>query len=262
MGFMNRTLFLYALARLVLFWESLWPALLPSLCVIGLFAAVALLDLPALLPPWVHVGLLLCFVLLLMGAAWLGRGNWRRPHPDAIPRRLEQDSGLAHRPLGTLQDQLANSHDSRATSLWRMHQRRLQGQLRNLRLGLPRPGPPQGDPWSLRALVFLLLAMGLFVSGAEAPQRLSRALAPDFSIAMGPAAELEAWINPPDYTGLPPSKLDPKSAEGLRVSQGSILMARVYGGGDTPRLSIDGAVTPFLKIDAQNFELSQTIEAG
>jgi len=48
----------------------------------------------------------------------------------------------------------------------------------------------------------------------------------------------------------------------LRVAQGSILMARVYGGRDVPGLSVGGAVTPFLKIDGQNYELNQAIEAG
>ena len=107
--------------------------------------------------------------------------------------------------------------------------------MRNVHLGLPRPGLPQADPW---------------------------ALTPDFSVGMATDGELEARINPPDYTGLPPQKLDPKSTETLRVAQGSILMARVYGGRDVPGLSVGGAVTPFLKIDGQNYELNQAIEAG
>ena len=258
----NRTAALYVLARLVLLWEAIWPVLLPVLCVLGLFTALALLDLPALLPGWFHAALLALFAVLLIGAVWFGIRQWRRPQPGAIPRRLERDSGLPHRPLGTLQDQLANSHDGRAAALWRAHQQRTRRQSRDLRLGLPRPGLPKADPWALRSLVFLLLAMGLFIGWAEAPQRLSQALMPNFGAGVAADAELEAWINPPDYTGLPPVKLDPNKTEALRVAQGSVLMARVYGGGGTPRLSIDGVVTPFLKIDSSNHELSQVIEAG
>nr|MBC8240431.1 DUF4175 family protein [Alphaproteobacteria bacterium] len=268
MGNPNRTALLHALARLVLFWERLWPALLPVLCVLGLFTALALLELPALLPGWYHVVLLVLFALLLTGAVWLGGRQWqvrgRQPGlgSGAVPRRLERDSGLTHRPLGTLRDKLANSHDDRAAALWRVHQQRVQGQLRDLRLGLPRPGLPQADPWALRALVFLLLAVALFVGGGDAPQRLRQALSPDFSAGVAMEPELEAWISPPDYTGLPPMKLDPNSAEAVKLPQGSILMARVYGGGAVPRLSVDDAVTPFLKIDSLNYELSQSIEAG
>jgi uncharacterized protein (TIGR02302 family) len=259
---LNRTALLHNLARLVLFWERLWPALLPVLCVLGLFVALALLELPALLPAWFHVALLVLFTLLLIASVWLGRKQWRGLNDGAVPRRLEQDSGLAHRPLGTLQDRLANSHDSMAAALWRAHRRRAQGQLHNLRLGLPRPGLPRADPWALRAMVFLLLAMGSFVAGADAPQRLRQMLVPDFSAGKAVVAELEAWINPPEYTGLPPVKLDPNSVDAVQIAQGSILMARVYGGHDVPRLSVDGAITPFLKIDTLNFELSQAIKAG
>ena len=223
------------MARMALFWGALWPALLPILCVLGLFAAVALLEILALLPAWSHVALLVLFALLLIGAVWLGDRQWRKPPAGAVTERLERDSGLIHRPLGTLQYQLANSHDGRGTALWRSHQRRARSQLRNVHLGLPRPGLPQADPW---------------------------ALTPDFSVGMATDGELEARINPPDYTGLPPQKLDPKSTETLRVAQGSILMARVYGGRDVPGLSVGGAVTPFLKIDGQNYELNQAIEAG
>ena len=262
MGSLNRTALLHALARLVLFWERLWPALLPVLCVLGLFTAVALLELPALLPAWLHIILLALFALLLIGSVWLGGSKWQGQRGGAVIRRLERDSGLAHRPLGTLQDQLVNSHDGRAAALWRAHRRRAQGQLHSLRLGLPRPGLPRGDPWAMRAMVFLLLAVGLFVGGAEAPERLRQALSPEFGAGVAVDAELEAWINPPDYTGLPPMKLDPASAEAVQVAQGSILMARVFGGRGVPRLSVDSVVTPFLKIDTLNYEVSQTIDAG
>ena len=50
----DRIDYLHALARLVLFWEILWRTLLPVMCVIGLFGALALLELPALLPAGGH----------------------------------------------------------------------------------------------------------------------------------------------------------------------------------------------------------------
>ncbi|MBT4689016.1 MAG: TIGR02302 family protein, partial [Rhodospirillaceae bacterium] len=112
------------------------------------------------------------------------------------------------------------------------------------------------------SVVFLLLAAGLFVGGLEARERLNRALVPDFSAGAGPAAELEAWLNPPDYTGLPPVKLDAGKTEPLRVAQGSSLMARVFGGRDVPSMSIDGVTTPFKIIDERNYELNRVVEAG
>ncbi len=251
-----------AATQAVLMWEMAWRALLPLICVLGLFLALALLALPALLSPWVHTAYLALFVLLLLAAVWHAVTHWRHPGHENIARRLETDSALNHRPLAALEDRLTNAHDAHAAALWRAHQRRAQGQLGRLRIGLPRPGLPKADPWAARSLVFLLLAAGLFVGGLEAEERLNRSLQPDFSASAGPAAELEAWLNPPDYTGLPPVKLDPNSVETLRVAQGSTVMARVFGGGDVPRLLLDGVASPFRRIDAQNFELSRTIEVG
>ncbi|MFP6749003.1 MAG: TIGR02302 family protein, partial [Alphaproteobacteria bacterium] len=252
----------HAATRGVLLWEMAWRALLPLICVLGLFLALALLALPALLPPWVHAAYLALFALLLLGALWFAVGHWRLPDHHRVLRRLETDSALSHRPLGALEDRLTNAHDALAAALWRTHQRRAQAHLRRLRLGPPRPGLPKADPWAARALVFLLLAAGLLVGGLEAEERLGRALVPDFSAKAGAAAELEAWLNPPDYTGLPPLKLDPKKGETLRVAQGSTIMARVFGGGAVPRMLIDGVAAPFKRIDGRNYELTRTIEAG
>ena len=258
----DHTQAMHLMAGLVLIWENAWRALLPLMCVPGLFLALALLQLPALLSPWFHAAYLALFTLALIAGIWFAMKRWRRPENDDIVRRLETDSGLPHRPLSTLDDRLTNAHDHQAAALWRAHQRRIRRHLSKLRVGLPRPGLPTFDPWSLRALVFLLLAAGLFVGGQETEERLSRALVPDFSALAGPPAELEAWLTPPDYTGLPPVKLNAASEEPLRVPQGSTLMARVFGGGEPPRLLIDGTATPFKVIDERNFELSQTIDAG
>ncbi len=258
----DRSQLFHAAARWVLMWEITWRSLLPLICVVGLFLALALLELPLLLSPWLHVVLLLLFAAALIWAVWFALRNWHPPARANVVRRLETDSGLRHRPLSTLADRLTNAHDALAGAMWRTHQRRTREHLKNLRVGLPRPGLPKGDPWATRALVFLLLAAGLFVSGLEAEERLSRALVPDFSANAGADAELEAWLNPPDYTGLPPIKLDAKNPDPLRVPQGSALMARVFGGEEVPVLSIDSKVQAFKRVDERNFELSKAIESG
>jgi len=56
------------LAAVVLFWERLWPALWPAASVVGIFLALALLDVPARLPAWLH-WLLLAVTVALLAAA-------------------------------------------------------------------------------------------------------------------------------------------------------------------------------------------------
>jgi hypothetical protein len=161
----DQTQFLHFAARLVLIWENAWRALLPLLCLVGLFLALALLQLPALLSPWLHVVMLGGFALLAAAAVWFAVSQWRRPSNDNIVRRLETDSGLHHRPLSSLADRLTNAHDHQAAALWRAHLRQTRETVRDLRVGLPRPGLPKVDPWSFRALVFCCWQRGCLSVG-------------------------------------------------------------------------------------------------
>src|SRR5690625_6299700 len=86
------------LARLSLLWEGLWPALLPATLLLGIFLTIAFLDLLPLLPPWLHALVLLFFLLAFAGLLHRGLQGLELPDRAAAQRRLERDSGLAHRP--------------------------------------------------------------------------------------------------------------------------------------------------------------------
>src|SRR5271157_1227896 len=109
------------LARAALLWERVWPACWPALAVLGAFFVLALFDLFSLLPDLVHAGL-----LLALGAAFciaLAAALRRIVVPDraAARRRIEQASGLQHRPLQALADQPSGPLDSQAGRLWQAH---------------------------------------------------------------------------------------------------------------------------------------------
>ena len=128
-----------ALARLALLFERVWPALWPPLGVAGLFLCAALLDLPRLLPPTLHLTLLVATVVAIVVLLLRGWRGLNAPDDAAADRRLEVASGLRHRPLSVLTDRPAG-HDPAADPLWRAHVERAIRQLRRLRVGLPRPG--------------------------------------------------------------------------------------------------------------------------
>ena len=50
-------------ARLALFWERLWPRLVPALCVAAVFIAVVFFDLLPSLATWLHIVALALFAL-------------------------------------------------------------------------------------------------------------------------------------------------------------------------------------------------------
>src|SRR3954464_10098030 len=138
------------LARAALFWERLWPAAWPALCVLGIFAVLALFDLLPLLPGAVHAAVLAAFGLAFIGAVFWG---WRRIYgPESLPdriaarRRIERSSGLPHRPLAALADRPSAPLDSDAAALWEAHQRRMAAAAQRLRVRWAGTGPGGSEP--------------------------------------------------------------------------------------------------------------------
>ena len=260
-----------ALARVSLIWERLWLLCAPILAVVGLFVALALMEAYSLLPGWLHVAVLIVFALAFSGTLWFAWRYWRIPVRQDIDRRLERDSKLPHRPISTLEDSLSGgAGDRRTAALWRAHRRRTELALRNLEIAWPRPGLPAHDRYALRGLVFLLLAIGIFVGGGDVWPRMARAMAPQFGAGDDVKAVLEAWINPPTYTAVAPVRLAEAAAKRdgtpqseVRVPEGSELLARVYGGEGDARLKISGSGShAFTRVDAFNQELKVILKKG
>jgi uncharacterized protein (TIGR02302 family) len=253
------------LAGAALLWERLWPALWPAAGIVGAFLALALFDVPARLPGVLHTALLVLAAAALVASLVPAFRGFRLPDRAAERRRVEQASGLAHRPLVALEDRLSGSGDDAATAaLWQAHRARMAAQLGDLRIGWPKAGLLRRDPFALRAALALLLLLGAIDAGPDWSGRILRALSPSLSLG-GPAAPigLDIWVTPPDYTGLPPQFL-PASAPDQPIAApiGSTVLAQVHGGGDPPRLEIDGTPTEFGRIDAHNFKGTATLAAG
>ena len=251
------------LARGALLWERAWPACWPALFVLGVFLVLGLFDLLPQLPGGIHATL-----LLVLGAAFLvalGRALGRVFIPDngAGRRRIEQASGLPHRPLQTLADRPSGPLDPQAAKLWEAHRRRMEAATRRLRIGLPVAGLAARDPWGLRAVLAILLLIAAVDAGDDWRERLARAVNPGLTAgAPAAAASLDIWITPPEYTGLPPQFLKPNGTETIRVPTGSTLLAQVHDGDVAPHLVIDGQSRDFNTVDKQNFQISTTLTAG
>ncbi|MEL6962316.1 MAG: DUF4175 family protein, partial [Pseudomonadota bacterium] len=197
-------------ARLAHSFEKLWPEIWPPLAVFGLFLAISLLGFWRFLPAWLHgLGLFLfagAFIYALVGA----RSGLVWPSRHAGLERLETTNALAHQPLRSLDDDLANGRDDPLTrSLWRRHRERLVTLIGNLKVTLPRSDLPRRDRWALRIALALILIVAVVEAGSMAPNRLAQAF--DLSRPDGTAREsiqLTVWVTPPDYTGLPAEPLD------------------------------------------------------
>jgi uncharacterized protein (TIGR02302 family) len=241
-----------AVARAFVGWERVWPALWPATGIAGLFIAAALFRLFTPLPWTLHAFVL---AVLITGTGLLAYLNLRVfafPEWSDGARRLERDSGLAHRPISEASDALlSGAGDAFAEELWHAHlRRRLAGILR-LRLSPPRSGLARKDPRALRYVVLLLIAAGILVAGRNSLERLLGAFSSEGS---GTNAALDAWIDPPAYTGEAPIYMRPGDA--FAVPAGSILNLRVHGAGHAPGLSMAGEHTAFA---GSNGEYADTV---
>lgn len=256
------------LSRLVLYWERLWPALWPVIGLLGLFVALALLDMPPHLPGWLHLALLLTFVVGVLGALWHGIVHFRPPSRESASRRLERVNALAHRPLEALEDELdAGAEHAAGRGLWALHQKRMAEAVARLRVGFPSPGLIRRDPIALRIALAVLLVIGGVSAGPDAGGRMLRAVSPDLDIFRPPRpAVVDAWITPPAYTGFPPMFLEREGereageraageAATIVVPEHSVLAVRVAGGRGRPSLSRDGTPVEFTLVEDENYGL-------
>ena len=249
-----------ALGRAALWWEQAWPASWPAVGVMGAFVVLALLDVPAWLPPWGRIALLAAAVLGVAAALWRGWRRVVRPSAAAIDRRLERASGLRHQPLAAIADQPA-LRDA-ADPVWQEHVRRVRAQVQRLRVGAPRPGLARRDPRALRGALLLACGAALVVAGPEAAPRLLRAVAPGWPTgAAAPGTVVQAWVTPPAYTGLPPRFLRPDQPE-VAVPAGSHLTLSLTGGSGTPGLTLDGATIPLRALDASSWQAEADLVHG
>ena len=247
-------------ARLVLLFERAWPALWPATGVAGLFIALALLGLPRILSPGVHLAYAATFLAAFLALLVRGVGRIRVPRDAEADRRLEHASGIPHRPLAVLSDRPSVPDD---TGLWAAHVRRAIAQVRRLRVGAPHPGLARRDRRALRGALVVGLVAAFGVAGHDAPARLLDSVRVTLPRgAVGPATLVQAWITPPAYTHLAPVFL--KAGMGtVSVPAASRLTASVTGGsGGVPELGAEGGASKFKALDAGSYQIERPLSVG
>ncbi|MCB1497391.1 MAG: TIGR02302 family protein [Bauldia sp.] len=222
-------------ARLVLLWESVWPVLAPLLVLGAFFVAVSWLGL------WRVVSDPVRFVILglfAIAAVYLAVHFFRlaKPARSAALARIEHATGLLHRPATALTDRLAvGNADPAAEALWAAHRTRLLASLDKVRAGIPSPGLARRDPWAIRFLAILLLAVGFVYAGPDRLAMIGEAFRGGEPVA-ATVARIDAWVTPPAYTGRPPIFLTGEAAKpsgsDYSVPTGSIVTVRTSGARD------------------------------
>lgn len=233
-----------AFARGVLAWERVWPALWPASGFVGAYLALALFGVLDKVPASLH-GLVQSFVLACVGlVAYQNFRELKLPNWMDGARRVERDSALLHRPISERDDRLAAGvGDADAEVLWRLHLTQLLGRITKLRISRPRSTLAARDPRRLRYVLLLVLAAGVVLAGRDSVRRLEAALAPDAGGGAS-SAGIDAWIDPPSYTGVAPLYLARGETHVIAVPAGSQMEVRVHEASARPHFSVDVGDNP------------------
>lgn len=247
-----------------LLFEALWRAIWPALMVMGGLLCLLLLDVLPALGGWAHAGVLAVVVVAFIALLLRGLLRLRLPTLDMVDRRLEVQSGLRHRPLATTDDTPAiiNGQDSIGAALWQAHRARTLAGIRALKVGIPHPGLPARDRRALRFAVLLAILAALGIANEDAPNRILAGLDPILPVSAAlPATEVQAWITPPAYTGVPPIFLHP-GAPVPGIPMGAHLTVNVSGGDTTPSLLLGDKAIAFHALDGGSYQADDDLQRG
>lgn len=223
-------------AGAIIVFERLWPVAIWIASLLALFLALSWLGLWLELPRAGRIAGVLVFALALL-AGLVPLIRFRAPTRRERLARLDRDAGLPHRPATALDDTLANASDDPATrALWDLHRRRLERAAASLRLGPPSPRMVERDRYALRAAALLALGAGAVIAGPEKYPRLLAAFDWETPGAISQGFRVDAWIDPPAYTGRPPIMLTGRDKNEQNVARiqapvGSTIIVRSGGTG-------------------------------
>lgn len=233
-----------ALARMALGFERLWNVLFWPILILAGSAALVIGGVAPLLPPWPRILLLAALAVAFLWSLipFLGviRTGWPDRHEGM--RRIEERTGLEHRPVSARDDRLPDTVTSHFQKvLWQEHRLRQLKQLDSLKAGMPVSGWRERDPLALRLLAALALVAALLLGPG-----LRNSVGD--SLALGTAAgkselAMDAWLKPPAYTGKTPFLLTSaamverlKQDSEIHVPENSVLSLRITGA-RAPQLS-------------------------
>jgi uncharacterized protein (TIGR02302 family) len=233
-------------AGLALLWERTWPPAAWALTIVAVFLAASWFGLWLDLPASARVAGVAIFAATLL-AALFPLTLLRAPRRAQTLARVDRDSNAPHQPASGSLDRLADPRADEATrALWDLHQRRLAAKIAAIEIAPPAPRMVDRDIAALRFGAVLLAICAAFVAGSERYARVAAAFDWRTEAAVAQGFRIDAWIDPPAYTGKPPILLDAHSGQNdtqkITTPAGSILVLRASD--NSVSAAAEGALAP------------------
>lgn len=246
-------------SRLSLGLERLAAAIWAPVSLGGSFIALALFDVLPSLPAILHGLILLIFAILMVWLLRRGFADFSWPTAAQARHKLENASGISHRPLTAWDDNLGYKAGPGQNRLWLAHRLKMKGLIEQLRSPRPSGIVAAKDRYAIRGLVILLCGIGILGARDDIGPRFVRALNPALIKETG-TIDVKVWLTPPAYTNRPPVLLDPLvelvSKDPIVVPDGTQVLAVVTGTKRSTRLIVDGTTIDLTMTDdaSQRFE--------
>lgn len=254
-------------AKFILLTEATLRYFARPLFFAALFLALSWMGIFTALYPWAHLVALALFIVLFFDAFGRSHILWKRPSLSLAMRRVEEATGLLHRPLDVLIDRPVGVSEETYT-LWQEHVLRARAQTKKLRLPQWKFDFAKHDPYRLRYIVGVLLTVGLVMGWGALGGRLIAAINPALGRIPINTTTVDAWITPPEYTHLPPIMIATPAGtrfqdEVIKVPEGSVLHAHLAEhDGKTPVLEANGQEVDFGAEDGKDFGVTTALSSG
>lgn len=240
-----------------------WPFSTFVLFIYAFAAFGGLSILPASMLVWV-LGGVISIAIALLG---LGLYRFSLPSTKAAIDRLDGD--MAWNPLASLRDNPASkTQDPVTRALWDRHQQNMATRAVHAQVPALDVRLSKRDPYGLRLMAVIAAVSAFLFAPADTAANLRAALL-QTSGELPVGVSYEAWVNPPEYTGIPAIYLQEVPAgERLSVPTGSEVVVRVYGLAEDVRLTetVSGGDTMFSEdqtsLKAVTFQIVQSGVVG
>lgn len=226
------------------YWHLLWERYAPVLALGVLCLTIFIIGAAGGI--WQRIGDPWRLIALVIALGFLARSIVKaqrqiKPTRSQALRRVEEDSGLNHRPFDVISDTEASTNVE--SMAWRTHVSQAKAKVNNAGYSIRRAVLKPIDKYYLRFIAPCAVVLALMVGGGDNYERLRASFMPVWQPGISAKnARYEAWIDPPEYTGRPPSYFKGKTS--LTAPEGSELVARISGVKKAPRLIIqDGRRT-------------------
>ncbi len=191
-------------AKLYLGFERLWQLLAPVAVVLLTYLALSWFGMFMLAPFWLRVPIILVLLIALILTV-IPFFKFQFPDQKSALQRLDRDSNLPHNPVTAALDvQALGGQDLTSVALWKYHQQSANIILSKLSLAKPKPDLNKLDPKAIRIAALISAIAAFFVAGSDWQQRLLSGFDFESTVNASQQIRLDAWIDPPAYTGRAP----------------------------------------------------------